>query len=77
MDLSALQSLKNKRIAVIGDICLDCYYFLDKQHAEISVETGLPAKSVSRLQVLPGRRGKCSCPIAGLWVLGLLISMES
>jgi len=34
-------------IAVIGDLCLDMYYFLSKDKCEISVETGIETNSVS------------------------------
>lgn len=33
-------------IAVIGDICLDTYYFITDKKSEISVETGLKTRSV-------------------------------
>ncbi len=34
-------------IAVIGDTCLDMYYFLTDEKSEVSVETGLETRSVS------------------------------
>ncbi len=33
-------------IAVIGDVCLDLYYFVNTEGGEISVETGLQTYSV-------------------------------
>ncbi|MDR3167659.1 MAG: PfkB family carbohydrate kinase [Treponema sp.] len=33
---------------VIGDLCVDAYYFLDDREAEISLETGKPTYSVKR-----------------------------
>lgn len=34
-------------VAVVGDVCLDHYYFIDGSRSEISVETGLRTLSVS------------------------------
>ncbi|WP_319561936.1 PfkB family carbohydrate kinase [Marispirochaeta sp.] len=34
-------------IAVIGDICLDVYYFIDRGRTEISLETGLETRPVN------------------------------
>ncbi len=36
----------DKSIAILGDICLDLYYFISEENAEISVETNLPTYSV-------------------------------
>jgi rfaE bifunctional protein kinase chain/domain len=43
-----LDSFSGLSLAVIGDICLDLYYFLSNEKSEISVETGLQTQSVSR-----------------------------
>jgi len=52
-------------IAVIGDICLDLYYFTGKDGAEISVETGLQSYSVFRTRQDAGGAGNtavnCKC----------------
>jgi sugar/nucleoside kinase (ribokinase family)/phosphoglycolate phosphatase-like HAD superfamily hydrolase len=37
-------------IAVVGDVCLDQYYFLDDRNSEISVETGLQTQAVRRFK---------------------------
>lgn len=44
-------------IAVIGDICLDMYYFLTDEKSEISVETGLDTRSVSGFKLEAGGAG--------------------
>lgn len=41
-----MKSKKDIKIAVLGDICLDQYYFIDKSKSEISVETGLETISI-------------------------------
>ena len=47
MDIHELLPYRNPpTVAVIGDICLDLYYFTGKEGAEISVETGLQSYSV-------------------------------
>ncbi|MDR0623590.1 MAG: PfkB family carbohydrate kinase [Treponema sp.] len=41
-------------IGVIGDLCLDAYYFLSETPGEMSVETGKSANSVEKYYVDPG-----------------------
>ena len=36
-----IEDIKTVSIAVIGDFCLDAYWFIDESKSEISVETGL------------------------------------
>ncbi|MFQ6035314.1 MAG: PfkB family carbohydrate kinase [Sedimentisphaerales bacterium] len=43
-----LTRIKNVKIAVYGDFCLDAYWILDPRGSEVSVETGLPAQAVSK-----------------------------
>ncbi len=43
-----LAQIKNVKIAVYGDFCLDAYWLLDPRGSEVSVETGLPAQAVSK-----------------------------
>lgn len=45
------------RIAVIGDFCLDAYWFLDPSAEEHSLETGLPVRRVHRQSYSPGGAG--------------------
>ncbi len=52
-----LAEKEDTSIAVIGDICLDLYYFTGSEPAEISVETGLPTYSVSRTKQELGAAG--------------------
>jgi len=41
-----LARIKNVTIAVYGDFCLDAYWLLDPRGSEVSLETGLAARSV-------------------------------
>ncbi len=43
-----LSAIKNVKIAVYGDFCLDAYWFLDPRGSEVSAETGLEAQAVSK-----------------------------
>jgi rfaE bifunctional protein kinase chain/domain len=43
-----LARIKNVKIAVYGDFCIDAYWLLDPAGSEVSVETGLQAQSVAR-----------------------------
>ncbi|RMF01589.1 MAG: carbohydrate kinase, partial [Chloroflexi bacterium] len=52
-----LQKISTVRAAVIGDFCLDAYYFLEPAAAEISVETGLPTRPVRSIRFTPGGAG--------------------
>ena len=43
-----LARIKNVKIAVYGDFCLDAYWLLDPRGSEVSVETGLQARAVGK-----------------------------
>ncbi len=50
-----LKKVKDARIGIVGDFCLDVYWNIDKDKSEISVETKLPTKPVkSQLYSLGG-----------------------
>ena len=55
-----LQDFPKASIAVVGDICLDMYYFLTDKKSEISVETGLQTQSVSSFKHEAGGAGNVS-----------------
>ena len=40
--------IKNVKVAVYGDFCLDAYWLLDPSGSEVSLETGLQARAVGR-----------------------------
>jgi rfaE bifunctional protein kinase chain/domain len=41
-----LEKIKSVKIAIIGDFCLDAYWFVDESKSEISIETGNPTEPV-------------------------------
>jgi rfaE bifunctional protein kinase chain/domain len=45
-----LDRSRTSSVAVIGDVCLDQYYFIDEERHEISLETGLETKAVKRFK---------------------------
>ena len=42
-----LARIKNVRVAVYGDFCIDAYWLLDPRGSEVSLETGLQAQAVA------------------------------
>jgi len=43
-----LARIKNVKVAVYGDFCLDAYWLLDPRGSEVSLETGLSARAVAK-----------------------------
>jgi rfaE bifunctional protein kinase chain/domain len=43
-----LARIKNVKVAVYGDFCIDAYWLLDPRGSEVSLETGLQAQAVAR-----------------------------
>ena len=43
-----IRKIKDVKIAVYGDFCIDAYWLLDPRGSEVSVETGLQAQAVAR-----------------------------
>jgi sugar/nucleoside kinase (ribokinase family)/phosphoglycolate phosphatase-like HAD superfamily hydrolase len=43
-----LDGIRNVSVAVVGDFCLDVYWFVGAMEVEASVETGLPPKPVEK-----------------------------
>ncbi|NQT00465.1 MAG: carbohydrate kinase, partial [Planctomycetes bacterium] len=43
-----LTQIKNVKIAVYGDFCVDAYWLLDARGSEVSLETGLQAHAVGK-----------------------------
>lgn len=63
-----LNSLKDARIAVVGDLFLDRYFDLDSTLTEPSIETGLDAYQVFRVRCYPGAAGTVLNNLAALGV---------
>ena len=46
--------LTSKKVAVIGDFCLDAYWFINSNFNALSLETGLPVNHVEKQNYFPG-----------------------
>ena len=64
---SALNSIVNSRVTVLGDYCLDAYWTVVPDESELSLETGLPLRRVSAQRYSPGGAGNV---VANLKALG-------
>lgn len=68
-DLShLLERIKSARIAVIGDFCLDAYWFADLSRCETSIETGLPTHPIARQRYSLGGAGNVAANLSALGV---------
>lgn len=63
-----LEKVKSARLAVIGDFCLDAYWFVDRSKSEISVETGRPTEPVRIQKYSPGGAGNVVNNLAAMGI---------
>jgi rfaE bifunctional protein kinase chain/domain len=61
-----LNRIKDVKIAVIGDFCLDAYWFVDESKSEISIETGQATRPVSIQKYSPGGAGNVTNNLAAM-----------
>ncbi len=61
-----LKRIRDVRLAVYGDFCLDAYWVMDPDGSEVSVETGLKAEAVARHTYSPGGAGNIVANLAAL-----------
>ena len=52
-----LNDIQTARVGVIGDFCVDAYWFIAQSASEISVETGLPTRPVQKQRYTLGGAG--------------------
>ena len=64
--LEILGKIKDVKIAVYGDFCLDAYWTMDPEGSEISVETGLKAEAVAKQSYSLGGASNIVANIAAL-----------
>ena len=67
-----LIDIKSKKIAVIGDFCLDAYWFIDESKSEISIETGQITRPVRQQKYSLGGAGNVAANLAALGVKEIL-----
>jgi len=63
-----LKKFHSVKIAVIGDFCLDAYWFVDESKSEISVETGQSTRPVKEQKYSLGGAGNVTNNLAALEV---------
>jgi len=63
-----LEKIKSARIAIIGDFCLDAYWFVDESKSEISIETGRPTEPISKQKYSLGGAGNVASNLAAIEV---------
>ncbi len=63
-----LEDISKVRIAVVGDFCLDAYWFIDESMSEISVETGLITRPVRQQRYSLGGAGNVTGNLAAMGV---------
>jgi rfaE bifunctional protein kinase chain/domain len=60
--------IKSVKIAVLGDFCLDAYWFIDESKSEISIETGQMTRPVKQQRYSLGGAGNVTNNITALGV---------
>lgn len=63
-----IDKFKDVKIAVVGDFCLDAYWFVDESKSEISVETGQRTRPVRQQKYSPGGAGNVTNNLAAMGV---------
>jgi len=66
--LKILDNVKEIKVTVFGDFCLDKYIYTDPARDEISVETGLTAYQIDRQKLLAGCGGTIANNLCALGV---------
>lgn len=61
-----LNKIKEAKVAVYGDFCLDAYWIMDPRGSEVSVETGLKAEAVDTHYYSPGGAANIVANLAAL-----------
>jgi len=64
--LEVIDKIKSVKIAVIGDYCLDAYWFIDESRSEISVETGKATMPVDSQKYSLGGAGNVANNLAAM-----------
>lgn len=60
--------IQDVRIAIVGDFCLDAYWFIDESKSEISIETGEPTMPVRQQKYSLGGAGNVANNLAAMKV---------
>jgi len=63
-----LKDITNVKIAIVGDFCLDAYWFIDESKSEISIETGQKTRPVCMQKYSLGGAGNVANNLAAMGV---------
>ena len=63
-----LDDIRSVKIAVLGDFCLDAYWFIDESKSEISIETGQMTRPVRQQKYSLGGAGNVTNNLAAMGV---------
>lgn len=63
-----LNDISSVKIAVLGDFCLDAYWFIDESKSELSIETGLMTRAVRQQKYSLGGAGNVTSNLAAMGV---------
>ena len=63
-----LNDVTNARIAIVGDFCLDAYWFIDESKSEVSIETGRMTRPIQTQKYSLGGAGNVANNLAALGV---------
>ena len=63
-----LDEINSVKIAVLGDFCLDAYWFIDESKSEISVETGNATQPIRQQKYSLGGAGNVTNNLAAMGV---------
>jgi len=63
-----LEKIKSAKIGIIGDFCLDAYWFVDKSKSEVSIETGRPTEPVRIQKYSLGGAGNVANNLASMQI---------
>jgi len=63
-----IEKIRNVKIAIVGDFCLDAYWFVDESESEISIETGEATRPVRQQKYSLGGAGNVANNLAAMKV---------
>lgn len=63
-----LHEIRDVRIGVVGDFCVDSYYIVDKDASEPSIETGLPTRPVREQRSTLGGAGNVAANLRAMGI---------
>jgi len=63
-----LNDIANVKIAIVGDFCLDAYWFIDESKSEMSIETGRMTRPIRTQKYSLGGAGNVANNVAALGV---------